>query len=162
MRSFTILLVALVVAFAGPSACTDPTATEQFAHFPLRALHEPLTCADCHADDLRAAVPSDCRGCHEDARPAEHYDGDCAACHSEAGWEYGIADFEHDDFFPTPHRGVSACDSCHLQAPTYTTFSCIDCHEHRQSRMDSEHRGETNNYRWESNACLDCHPQGRE
>lgn len=151
------LLLALLLL----AGCPTHTEVDQ-AHFPIRGMHVDLSCADCHAEDLTTPIPPGCNTCHEEDRPsADHYPGqDCGDCHTDAGWDGAMVD--HDDFFPTPHEGVSDCVSCHLNTPDNSTFSCIDCHEHRQSKMDAEHRGETNNYRWESNACLECHPDGRE
>jgi hypothetical protein len=38
-------------------------------------------------------------------------------------------------------------------------FSCIDCHQHVQSRVDPEHRG-VRNYVYGSTQCYTCHPRG--
>lgn len=212
-------LLVVLLLLAACRADRDATAT---AHFPIRGLHQALTCSDCHAD---GPVQSTCASCHEGARPADHYTGDCAGCHSEDGWGYAVVDHtqylpldgghapltcldchatdtfagldrrcaschesdrpanhfaggceechsvsgwgdaavDHDEFFPLPHRGVDECGSCHLQAPDYGSFSCIDCHAHRRSEMDDEHLDEgIPGYRWESESCLNCHPRGRE
>ncbi|MEZ5289426.1 MAG: hypothetical protein R2712_32415, partial [Vicinamibacterales bacterium] len=55
-----------------------------------------------------------------------------------------------------PHR--QSCSTCH-QTSTQS-FTCLVCHEHSQSRMDSEHRGRSG-YRYDSLACYSCHPNGR-
>ena len=48
-----------------------------------------------------------------------------------------------------------------LTNTNYNAFSCTHCHEHNQSRMNSEHQGE-NGYSWQSSACYNCHPDGQE
>ena len=215
------LLPALLVALLCISGCPKPQVAEP-SHFPLRGLHEPLSCTACHGAQI-GTLPTVCSGCHEPDRPAQHYGGECNDCHSEDGWELAVADhtlfpldgghdgptcldchveddfgaadprctschsrpsghfagacedchsiadwgdaaIDHDELFPVPHRGVDDCVDCHLSAGSgdYGSFSCIDCHEHRQSEMDDEHEGEVNGYVWQSNACLNCHPDGRE
>ena len=39
--------------------------------------------------------------------------------------------------------------------------SCIDCHAHRRSEMDDEHR-DVSGYSWSSPACYSCHPNGSD
>jgi hypothetical protein len=128
--------------------------------FPLEFGHSDVPCLDCHLEDDFSAADPTCSSCH--ARPANHFAGACAGCHTIRDWN--DADFDHRDFFPTPHEGVSNCSSCHLAAGSgdYSTFTCIECHEHRRSRMDDKHLGEVSGYVWASPACLDCHPDGRE
>lgn len=137
--------------------CHDPTSWSNFSHrfFPLENGHD-LSCGDCHEQEPYEALDPTCESCHE--RPADHADGACDGCHTPTDWEGTI---DHDSFFPTPHRGVSECIACHTTGD-YSTFECIECHEHRESKMDDEHKGETNNYEWKSSACLKCHPKGKE
>ena len=64
--------------------------------------------------------------------------------------------------------GPIACASCHGEAEGFEQFSCVGCHEHRQSGadpdgsegMDPIHVGQPR-YRYESQLCLECHGQGR-
>ena len=117
--------------------------------------HADLLCSDCHdPDDLTTLTGATCATCHE--APANHLEGPCEDCHVVASWSQ--VTFDHDDYFPVPHRGVSECVSCHPAG--HDSFTCIDCHEHRKSKMDDEHKG-ISKYEWDSEACLDCHPRGR-
>lgn len=127
--------------------------------FPLSLGHSGLTCVDCHDHDDYAAADPTCTSCH--TRPSGHFQGACDDCHTTRDWE---ADFDHDQYFPVPHEGEDDCADCHLSAGSgnYSTFSCIDCHEHRRSEMDDEHLGEVDDYVYQSAACLDCHPNGEE
>ncbi|MBW2257716.1 MAG: hypothetical protein JRI25_24385, partial [Deltaproteobacteria bacterium] len=67
---------------------------------------------------------------------------------------------DHAPLFPLPHRGIATCTECHL-TEDYAAFSCTHCHEHRQSEADDEH-DEVSGYQYDSEACFDCHPDGRE
>jgi hypothetical protein len=127
--------------------------------FPLEHAHD-VACSDCHGSDGWDDLDSQCTSCHEVDRPNNHFDGtDCEDCHEPTDWD--DAHFDHDPWFPVPHRGVDDCEDCHLDEPDFSTFSCIDCHEHRQSECDDEHDDE-DGYQYNSDACLDCHPDGRE
>jgi len=135
-------------------------AIEDHSFFPLEFGHSNVPCLDCHLEDDFAAAEPRCASCH--ARPENHFAGECEDCHNIQDWF--DADFDHDQFFPTPHEGVSACGDCHPSAENgnYDTFTCTDCHAHRRADMDDEHLGEVSGYVYNSNACLDCHPNGEE
>lgn len=61
----------------------------------------------------------------------------------------------------TQGRGEwSSCTDCHSNSANYAEFSCLGCHEHSRSEMDGEH-DEVGGYSWESQACLQCHPNGQ-
>ena len=40
-------------------------------------------------------------------------------------------------------------------------MNCTECHEHSRNNTNNEHN-DVPNYRYESQACFDCHPKGRE
>ena len=67
----------------------------------------------------------------------------------------------HEMLFPIQSgaHGNADCNSCHGGFPTFTMFSCIGCHEHTQPIIDPKHTGVTD-YRFDSKACVMCHPQG--
>lgn len=122
--------------------------------FPLTHAHD-LACDSCHTNGTYQGLDPACSSCHEQDRPNGHFDGsDCASCHTPTSWD--DATFNHNDYFRVPHEGVSDCGSCHLAAPDYSTFSCIDCHEHSRGSVDPEHNG-VNGYSYTSEACLRCH-----
>jgi hypothetical protein len=124
--------------------------------FPLTVAHE-LPCDACHLDGYRDLDPA-CASCHEPDRPVDHFGvQDCGSCHEPTTW--ADATFEHDSLFPLPHHGVNDCGSCHLDPGGYGTFSCVDCHEHAKAETDADHR-EVGGYAYDSDACLDCHPNG--
>jgi len=124
--------------------------------FPLTFGHDGPTCEDCHGTAPYDQASPVCASCH--SRPAGHFEGACEDCHNTRDWDE--ADFDHDDFFPTPHEGVSACGDCH-PGSNYQVFTCTDCHAHRRNDMDDEH-DDVGGYSYNSAACLDCHPDGEE
>ena len=127
-------------------------------------------CAACHNGNYNN-TPNTCFGCHQsdynNANNPDHrsagFPTDCESCHSEVAWE--PANFDHDAmYFPIysgPHRGEwQRCNECHTIAGDFKAFSCIDCHEHNDPNdLRDEHDG-VNGYKFESNACFECHPRG--
>lgn len=138
-------------------ACGPRWQPHDSASFPLVASHD-LDCADCHDSGDAWHVEHSCGECHQSERPGGHFDGDCAPCHlPPTEWGDGV---DHDERFPWPHHGVSECTSCHPNGGDYESFTCTDCHEHSRDRMNGEHH-EIGSYTWDSEACYDCHPDGR-
>jgi len=64
--------------------------------------------------------------------------------------------------------GPIDCVSCHGDQAAFQDFSCVGCHEHRQTGrerdgsvgMDELHVGQPS-YRYQSPDCLRCHPNGQ-
>ena len=140
--------------------------------FPLTGAHQGLDCAACHSDGVYDGKPTDCYSCHSQDYDATNdpnhraagFPTDCTQCHNTSTWDG--AEFDHDgQYFPIysgSHRGRwTSCTDCHFDPQNYGEFSCLDCHEHRQSEMDSQH-SDVSGYRYDSNACYQCHPDGRE
>lgn len=164
--------------------CHDPrgweeartTLREQHAAslFPLTGAHAAADCASCHrgtAPHEFSTAPTDCFSCHvadyQATRNPNHlsagFPTTCELCHSTDEWE--AADFRgHDSlFFPIfsgPHEGVwGACSDCHTSQQNFSAFSCFACHSRRD--MNDEH-DDVSGYRYDSDACYACHPNGRE
>ncbi len=148
--------------------------TEFFPIFTGDHAGEWDECATCHTNETNRQEFS-CVVCHEHEQPEmdNKHSGitgyvfqstDCLFCHPDG--EKG--DFrEHDtQFFPIftgDHAGEwDSCDICHNVPENREIFTCLDCHEHRQSKMDDKHLGEVNDYVYDSNACYECHPNGKE
>ena len=138
-------------------------------NFPLRGAHATTDCIECHADGY-AGTPTDCFACHQsdynNARNPNHlqagFPTDCTECHSEIGWEPST--FDHDAMYFPIYSGNhqnewTLCSECHINND-FNSFSCIDCHEHNDpNQLRNDHDG-VNGYRFESNACFECHPNG--
>lgn len=146
---------------------TTTWTTATYTHtssFPLTGGHAGRTCLACHQSGVYAGLPSSCSSCHMPEYQAttnpNHttamFPTTCNTCHTTTTW-LG-ATFTHSPFIITagPHR--VNCNECHLNAATYTQFTCTGCHG--QTQTQSNHNG-VNGYSWVSSACYNCHPTGR-
>ncbi len=152
------------------SAWTPATFDHDDTGFPLTGQHVNASCNQCHANGY-AGTPTDCGSCHltdynsatNPNHAGEGYPMDCTMCHSTAAWDPST--FNHDSqYFPIysgNHNGEwNTCVDCHTSPGDFSTFSCIDCHEHdNQNSVDNDHQGESG-YSYNSAACFNCHPNG--
>jgi len=140
-------------------------------YYQLIGAHASISnnCADCHNGNYNN-TPDQCIGCHQSdynsASNPNHltagFPVDCVLCHTQNAWEPST--FNHDNqYFPIysgKHNGEwDLCADCHTNSGNFEVFSCITCHEHRQSKMDEEHN-EVGGYVYNSQACYNCHPDG--
>jgi hypothetical protein len=137
------------------------------ALFPLVGLHATVACATCHVNNVFQGTPSDCYSCHKTEYQktttpnhlAAQFPTSCDSCHkaSDASWTQGR--FTHTAFPITsgPHAN-NACTACHTNPSSYTVFTCLTCHN--RTTTDNQHRNRAG-YRYDSNACYACHPNGR-
>jgi hypothetical protein len=139
--------------------------------FSLNGAHAALRCVSCHmtgTNALRFSPPptgtNDCVACHQPDYQRVHggsgFPTTCTMCHDVNSWS---SNFNHDgSFFPNTsgaHKGTS-CTTCHSTPGDFQAFTCLTCHEHSQTAMDSKHRGRAN-YAYDSQACYRCHPRGK-
>lgn len=128
--------------------------------FALAGGHAGLDCLQCHGGGVYAGLPTDCYSCH-----ATDYQGasdhaslnlslDCEQCHTINRWV--PSNFSHP--FPLVGNHNVSCVTCH-DTGSSTIFTCFNCHEHRQSEADDEHK-EVSGYSYNSPACYNCHPNG--
>jgi len=131
------------------------------------------TCAECHIVAGDFSLFS-CIDCHEHDRtsmdprhqgiPGYGYDSLlCYGCHPTGE---GGNFLEHDQLYFPIYSGKHAgkwddCTTCHINPADWSDFSCIGCHEHRQSEMDDKH-SDVPDYVYDSQACYECHPNGEE
>jgi nitrate/TMAO reductase-like tetraheme cytochrome c subunit len=149
---------------------TPATFNHNTTQFPLTGKHTTVSCQSCHSSGY-SGTPQDCYACHKKDyelpsnnpnHVAANFPIECLVCHTTNGWTPST--FNHDgQYFPIyfgKHRNEwASCSDCHRVPNNFTTFSCIDCHEHRKTKMDSEHSG-VSGYSYNSDACLSCHPNG--
>jgi hypothetical protein len=139
--------------------------------FPLTGAHVAATCAQCHGDGVYAGKSTACLACHQSDyngttdpnHVAAQFPTTCGDCHTTSLWSG--ARFDHDaPYFPIysgAHAGRWAtCATCHTNSADFRVFTCLSCHEHAKSTMDSKHAGQ-GGYVYESQACYTCHPRGR-
>lgn len=141
--------------------------------FPLTGGHAAVPCSQCHRNNVYAGLSPDCYSCHQQeytgtTNPAHASSGfptTCETCHGIVAWSPST--FDHEPSFPISAGSVhrpgrwSACADCHTSMSDFRIFSCLNCHEHAQARMDAEHSGNAR-YSYASQACYSCHPRGRE
>ncbi len=139
-------------------------------YYQLLGAHANITdCASCHNGDYNN-TPTICYDCHQSdynntnnpPHQSAQFPTDCESCHTQSAWVPST--FDHDgQYFPIysgKHNGEwNTCADCHTNPNDYSVFSCITCHEHNQSDMNSEHSG-VSGYVYESSACYSCHPTG--
>ncbi len=146
-------------------------ATINHDFFPLTLGHDIQDCKQCHTTGNYSDVSADCVTCHQNDynqtndpnHLAAQFPTDCVACHTtNPGWT--PATFDHDgQYFPIysgKHREGEAWDSCvecHNNPASYAVFTCFTCHS--QSESNNDH-SEVSGYIYDSNACLECHPDG--
>lgn len=139
--------------------------------FPLKEGHDIDNCITCHTSGSFGKIPSDCITCHQpdynSATNPNHtslgFSTSCNECHTLA-IDWKPAKFsQHDAIFPIysgNHNGEwEKCSDCHKNSSDFGQFSCIDCHEHNQSKMNNEH-DDVSGYEYNSLACFSCHPTG--
>ena len=140
--------------------------------FRLLAPHDQAPCSACHVQPGNALLFSpandqDCIACHQSEYNFAHnndpFPTTCLDCHAPTTW--AGATFDHSAYFPIysgAHKQSvwGQCSTCHNDPQDSSVFTCLVCHEHRQSAMDEKHREESG-YVYESNACYSCHTNGR-
>ena len=143
-------------------------------YYVLRGAHLVIKndCFKCHMGSY-SGTPNTCFGCHSteynNTTNPNHVSAGfptaCESCHSENAWIPST--WDHDNmYFPIysgKHRNEWAqCIDCHTTAGVFTTFSCIDCHEHNdKAEVDDDHDKVTG-YSYNSSACYSCHPTGEK
>jgi hypothetical protein len=160
-------------AGGGASPGSGAVTRQTHSFFPiLSGAHGSADCNSCHGG-LPTFKMFTCVGCHEHEQGTadmQHagidgykYDSNaCLMCHP-SGVAGAIARPEHSArFFPidvgTPHA-AGQCADCHTNSADKKVFTCVGCHDHAQAATDPKHTGVTG-YKYDSNACLMCHPQG--
>jgi len=138
--------------------------------FDLVGAHQSLGCQNCHrSSDNQLLFPpptgqNDCVACHQADYDAEHqgsgFSTTCLDCHNTT--QFAGAVFNHGQYFPITSGAhtVAVCQDCHTVPTDKTVFTCLSCHEHRQSKVDGDHQG-VSGYVYQSDACYACHPNGK-
>jgi hypothetical protein len=140
--------------------------------FPLTQGHDIDDCSKCHVNGNYTNTSADCKSCHQSdynattnpSHSSLNFSTACTDCHTTApGWKpakYTQHDAQSFPIYSGKHNDKwNSCTDCHTNTSNYKVFSCIDCHEHNKSDMDSEHRGE-DGYVYNSASCFNCHPRG--
>ena len=104
-------------------------AVPEFDHnqtrYPLRGMHQAVTCIQCHVKPVFTNVGQRCQDCHADIHRRQ-LGANCEQCHTVRGWQVSIRQIEqHNNRFPlTGAHSVVDCDACHKGAATSHSRRC--------------------------------------
>ena len=113
-------------------------AVPEFDHnqtrYPLRGMHQSVTCVQCHVKPVFSNVGERCQDCHADIHRRQ-LGANCEQCHTVRGWQVSVQQIQdHNNRFPlTGAHAAVDCDSCHKGAASskFETLSteCYSCHQ---------------------------------
>ncbi|MBZ0153343.1 MAG: hypothetical protein K8J09_17600 [Planctomycetes bacterium] len=135
--------------------------------FPLTNGHN-RTCTACHTTPgVYTGLSTTCVSCHlaqyqattDPPHASFQMSQQCQDCHTTLSW--GSGTWTHQFPITSGDHGNLECFDCHNNPANRLDFSCIDCHEHRQTAMNSEHNG-VQGYVWATANCYQCHPTGHQ
>jgi hypothetical protein len=119
------------------NAWTPIRAVPEFDHnqtrYPLRGMHQSVTCNQCHVKPVFTNVGQRCQDCHADIHKRQ-LGANCEQCHTVRGWTVSLQQVQqHNNRFPlTGAHAAVDCDSCHKGAANskFQTMStdCYSCH----------------------------------
>jgi hypothetical protein len=115
--------------------------------YPLRGMHENVSCTQCHTKAVFSNVGSKCADCHADIHRRQ-MGARCEQCHSVKGWNIAIKDIQnHENRFPLvgAHAALQ-CDDCHKSAAVGQfqglSTACYSCHQKTfQQATNPSHTG---------------------
>ncbi|MBZ5646949.1 MAG: hypothetical protein LAN37_06965 [Acidobacteriia bacterium] len=113
--------------------------------YPLRGMHERVSCRQCHTSLVFSSAPTKCADCHADIHRRQ-FGANCEQCHTVKGWMVSIQQIrQHDNRFPL--IGVHAtveCDACHKNAAAGRfeglSTDCYSCHQKDFANKAFDHR----------------------
>ncbi|MGA7792866.1 MAG: hypothetical protein WCA19_07500 [Candidatus Acidiferrales bacterium] len=110
-----------------------PEFNHDSTRYPLRGMHEKVSCTGCHTKPVFTDVGKNCANCHADIHRAQ-FGANCAQCHTVLGWRVSVQSMEqHFNRFPLlGAHAVVECQECHTNAAVgnYLGLStaCSSCH----------------------------------
>ena len=144
------------------SGWTPIRSVPEFDHnqtrYPLRGMHEAVTCTECHTKPVFTNVGHKCADCHADVHRRQ-LGATCEQCHTVRGWQVSIQQIQqHNNRFPlTGAHAAVDCDSCHKGAANskFKTMptDCYSCHsaEYQATKNPNHVAGKF------STTCEQCH-----
>src|SRR5579859_3136612 len=119
------------------SAWKPIRAVPEFDHnqtrYPLRGMHQSVTCVQCHVKPVFSNVGQRCQDCHADIHRRQ-LGANCEQCHTVRGWQVTVNQIQqHNNRFPlTGAHAAVDCDSCHKGAASSQfqamSTECYSCH----------------------------------
>jgi hypothetical protein len=101
--------------------------------YPLRGMHQKVSCTSCHTKLVFSNVSTKCADCHADIHKRQ-FGANCEQCHTVKGWQVSIQQIQdHQNRFPLmgAHAALD-CDACHKSAAVGQfqglSTACYSCH----------------------------------
>ncbi len=110
-----------------------PEFNHDTTRYPLRGMHQKVSCTGCHTKPVFTDVGKDCANCHADIHRGQ-FGANCAECHTPLGWQVSTQSIQnHFNRFPLlGAHAVVQCEECHKNAAVgnYLGLStaCSSCH----------------------------------
>jgi hypothetical protein len=101
--------------------------------YPLRGMHEKVSCTQCHTNLVFKNVSSNCANCHADIHRGQ-FGANCAKCHTVQGWDIRTDQLkQHDNRFPLlGAHSLLECADCHKSEAVGQfvglSTECLSCH----------------------------------
>ncbi|MBI5830528.1 MAG: cytochrome c3 family protein, partial [Chloroflexi bacterium] len=136
----------LILASVTNLGITPEIAAAAHSFYPLTGAHATLVGTTCHSSGVYKGTRTTCAGCHTKVRPANHFVGDCASCHTTSAWTPATFD----------HSTLTDCQNCHLKDKPANHYEgqCSACHATKAwTPATYNHAGVT--------TCAGCHTQNK-
>jgi hypothetical protein len=138
-----------------------PEFNHDSTRYPLRGMHEKVSCTQCHIKPVFTDVGKNCADCHADIHRRQ-MGANCAQCHTVSGWNVANQSIkEHFNRFPLlGAHAVVQCDECHKSAAVGNflglSTNCDSCHmKDWQNTTAPAHALSPSNF--PPNECQTCH-----
>jgi len=113
---------------------SNPEFNHDQTGYPLRGMHQKVTCTKCHTSLIFGKVSNHCADCHADIHRRQ-FGANCENCHSVKGWQVANKDIrDHLNRFPlVGAHALLACVDCHKNAAAGQfvglSTACYSCHQ---------------------------------
>ena len=113
---------------------SNPEFNHDHTGYPLRGMHQKVTCTKCHTSLIFKNVSKNCADCHADIHRRQ-FGANCESCHTVKGWQISLKQIrDHQNRFPLiGAHALLQCDDCHKNAAagqfTGLSTACYSCHQ---------------------------------
>ena len=113
---------------------SNPEFNHDQTGYPLRGMHEKVSCTQCHTSMIFKNASTQCAECHADIHRRQ-FGANCENCHTVKGWNVSLdAIRNHQNRFPlVGAHALVECNQCHKSAATGQfqglSTACYSCHQ---------------------------------
>ena len=113
---------------------SNPEFNHDQTGYPLRGMHQKVSCTQCHTSLIFKNVSKHCADCHADIHRRQ-FGANCENCHTVKGWQVSNKDIrDHLNRFPLiGAHALLECVDCHKNAAvgqfTGLSTACYSCHQ---------------------------------